>query len=98
DAWLVRDDRCLGRREGHCFAILGGQRPITRRMVRCDLRRIKAAPLLGPAPRRSALRENRGLSRTKGSGALQIGSKQRDLPALFELRVGPHAHSTWIPR
>ncbi len=47
------------------FAILGGQRPITRRTLHCDLRRIKAAALLGPTSRRSVLRENRCLFSAK---------------------------------
>ena len=34
DACLFRYYRCLGGREGHCFAIPGGQRPITRRIPR----------------------------------------------------------------
>ena len=58
-------DRCLGGREGPSCAVLGGQRPISRRILRCDLRRIKVIALLGPAPRRSALRENRRLARAE---------------------------------
>src|SRR5262249_31175198 len=65
DACLFRDHRCVGGREGHCFAILGGQRSIARWIHCCDLWRIKATPLLGPAPRRSALREDRRLVSAK---------------------------------
>src|SRR4029453_13382761 len=69
DACLFRDHRCVGGREGNCFAILGGQRSIARWIHCCDLRRTEAAALLGPAPRRSALRKNRHLARAKGKVA-----------------------------
>jgi hypothetical protein len=52
-AWVGEKDTAL--------QYLEPQRPITRRTLHCDLRRIKAAALLGPAPRRSALRKNRRL-------------------------------------
>ena len=50
-AWVDEKDTALQ------YLAANGQS--VRRTHRCELRRIKAAPLLGPAARRSALRENR---------------------------------------
>ena len=54
--------RSVGRREGACLAATGNWTACSHRIAHAELRRIKAAALLGPAPRRSALRENRRLA------------------------------------
>ena len=72
--------------EGHCFAILGGQRSIARWIHCCDLRRIKAAPLLGPAPRRSALRKNRRLLRAKRAEQVNAAMDPKKFNRLTRVR------------
>ena len=65
DACLFRDHRCLGGREGPALQYLAANGQSARRILHCDLRRIKVVALLGPAPRRSALRKNRRLARAE---------------------------------
>ena len=48
DACLFRDHRCLGGREGHCFAILGGQRSIARRIQVATYGALKLLPFWDP--------------------------------------------------
>src|SRR5213595_3188290 len=49
----------VGGRQGVCLTAAGSWAACSRRITNVELRRLKAAPLLGPAPRRSALRKNR---------------------------------------
>src|SRR5439155_4225329 len=51
----------VGGRQGACIAATGNGTACSRRIAPAELRRPKTAALLGPAPRRSALRENRRL-------------------------------------
>ena len=55
----------LGGRQGACFAATGSWAACSQRIAHAELRRLKTAPPLGPAPRRSALRENRRLPRAE---------------------------------
>ena len=45
-----------------------------------ELRRLKTAPLLGPAPRRSALRENRSVARAENGGEMKEIEELIDFP------------------
>src|SRR4029453_12214463 len=52
-------------RQRACLAATGSWTACSRRIIRAELRRLKTTPLMGPAPRRSALRENRRLARAE---------------------------------
>ena len=58
-ASIFRHHGSVGGREGACLAATGSWTACSRRIAHAELRRLKTAPVLGPAPRRSALRENR---------------------------------------
>src|SRR4029453_4141316 len=52
-------------RQRACLAATGSWTACSRRIIRAELRRLKTTPLMGPAPRRSALREDRRLARAE---------------------------------
>ena len=56
---IFRHHSSVGGRQGACLATTGSWTACSRRIADAELRRLKTAPLLGSAPRRSALRENR---------------------------------------
>src|SRR4030095_755488 len=58
---ILRHYGSVGGREGACFAATGSWTACSRRSTHAELRRLKTTPLMGPAPRRSALRANRRL-------------------------------------
>ncbi len=62
---IFRHHGSVGGRQGACLAATGSWAACSRRIADAELRRLKTAPLLGPAPRRSALRENRRLVRAE---------------------------------
>ena len=62
---IFRYHRGLGRRQGASLAATGNCTACSRPIDHAELRRTKAAALLGSAARRSALRENRRLSRAE---------------------------------
>jgi hypothetical protein len=59
---IFRDHGGMGGRQGVSFAAAGNWTACSRRFTRAELRRPKTDALLGPAPRRSALRENRSVA------------------------------------
>src|SRR4029434_4066871 len=56
---VFRHYSSLGGRQGPCLAATGSWTACPRRISDAELRRLKTTPLMGPAPRRSALRANR---------------------------------------
>ena len=62
---IFRHHSSVGGREGACLAATGSWTACSRRIAHAELRRLKTAPGLGPAPRRSALRKNRRLVRAE---------------------------------
>ena len=62
-ASIFRDHGSVGGRQGACLAATGSWTACSRRSADAELRRLKTTPLLGPAPRRSALRKNRSITR-----------------------------------
>ena len=62
---IFRHYSSVGGREGACLAATGSWTACSHRITHAELRRLKTAPLLGPAPRRSTLRENRRLARAE---------------------------------
>src|SRR5206468_10751427 len=73
------DHRGLGRRERPCLAATGTRTARSRRLDRAELRHAKAASVLGPAARRSALRKNRRL--VSAEGWLRSGQMKIDPPS-----------------
>ena len=62
---IFRHHGSVGGREGACLAATGSWTACSRRIAHAELRRLKTVPGLGPAPRRSALRENRRIARAE---------------------------------
>src|SRR5439155_20066938 len=62
---IFRHHSSVGGRQGACLAATGSWAASSRRRAHAELRCLKTAPLLGLAPRRSALRENRRLARAE---------------------------------
>src|SRR5207244_6505925 len=56
---VFRHHGSVGGREGASLAATGSWAACSRCITNAELRRLKAAPFLGPAPWRSALRANR---------------------------------------
>src|SRR6266550_11286 len=56
---VFRHYSSVGGRQGACLAATGSWAACSRRSADAELRRLKTAPGLGPAPRRPALRKNR---------------------------------------
>ena len=59
---IFRHHGSLGGREGACLAATGSRTACSRRIAHAELRCLKTVPLLGSAPRRSAVRKNRRLA------------------------------------
>ncbi len=70
---IFRHHSSVGGRQGACLAATGSWTACSRRIIDAELRRLKTAPGLGPAPRRSALRKNRRVSRPKGTAQVEEG-------------------------
>ncbi len=62
---IFRHHSSVGRREGACLAATGSWAACSRRIGDAELRRLETAPLMGPAPQRSALRANRRVVSTE---------------------------------
>ena len=62
---IFRHHGSVGGRQGACLAATGSWTACSRRIAHAELRRLKTAPVLGPAPRRSALRKNRSVARAE---------------------------------
>src|SRR5207244_4731448 len=56
---VFRHHGSVGGGDGACLTATGSWAACSRRITNAELRCLKAASLLGPAPRRSALRANR---------------------------------------
>src|SRR5205814_8839481 len=80
----------VGRRQGLCLAATGSWPPCSRRLADAELRRLKAASLLGPASGRSALRKNRRVAR---STANTIATRMLYPPAYGRFRHGVACHT-----
>src|SRR4029453_6138179 len=62
---VFRHYSSVGQREGACLTATGNWTACSRRIGDAELWSFKTVPLLGPAPRRSALRKNRRLVSAK---------------------------------
>src|SRR5206468_12104930 len=59
---IFRHHLSVDGRQGACLAATGSWTACSQRVAPAELRRPKTAALLGPAPRRSALRKNRDVA------------------------------------
>src|SRR5207244_12058178 len=85
----------MGGRQGACLAATGSWTACSRRSIDAELRRLKTVPGLGPAPRRSALRENRRLTRAESDGQITFKCLAVDSTARVELGVTLSASKVW---
>ena len=69
---IFRHHGSVGGRQGACLAATGSWTACSQRIAHAELRRLETAPLLGPAPRRSALRKNRRLARAEGREVTRV--------------------------
>src|SRR6476660_1068926 len=81
----------MGGRQRARFAATGSWTACSRRITHAELRRLKTVLGLGPAPRRSALRENRRLDRAEKAvklnhAVLRKGARARRNMRYWETR------------
>src|SRR5262249_2748216 len=86
---IFRHHGSLGGRQGASLAATGSRAACPRRTANAELRRLKTAPGLVPAPRRSALRKNRRLPRAEINGTTDYTDKTDGLKFLHFPRNEP---------
>src|SRR5207245_2919475 len=82
---VFRHYSSVGGREGACLTATGSWAACSRRITNAELRRIKTVPGLGPAPWRSALRENRRVACAETIDGKLFGQLPPHTPALLRL-------------